>query len=478
MVSVKKIFYNFILSKDERMIEKKLKTIPVALIVHVFALLHGIVTLGIRGFGADDSLVLTMMTMLMTLWLCVRRRINFELTAIFVVLVNIFGFLLGMAWASLFEIMFDSPLLVHSLATVITTEILGWSIWWLAGKTRISNNGYEWGSELKWFLVACLAILIVRFMYTVIFGRLYTSVDEVYRLLERILLNAPALLILLGLNFVYERFIHVRLKPLPFIVKLGLFILFCLAVSVLTAFLVGVGLPFGFTRITDREFLLLIFPAILVEVTVYFVIYMIEYVSHVKTMIAEQRNKAERAEFQYFKLKQQLNPHFLFNSLNILNGIIWEDDSARASEYVQKLAGVYRYQLRNETEEIVRVSDEMAFVEQYVSLLKVRFNDGFDVDAEISTEDMNRHIVPCSLQLLIENVIKHNVVGGEKRLSIMIFSDGETISVRNNRLPKLTDSPSSGLGHKYLREEYLRRCGKYVRTVEADGFYTVVLPLL
>lgn len=152
--------------------------------------------------------------------------------------------------------------------------------------------------------------------------------------------------------------------------------------------------------------------------------------------------------------------------------------SAPAGEYIQKLAGVYRYMLRNEEEGIVRLKDEMAFAESYADLLKVRFADGFELEDRIRPEDRTRYVVPCAVQLLIENAIKHNVVGGPEKLVITVSSDGMSLTVSNNRLPKMTEVQSSGVGHKYLREEYLRHSGQLVRISMSDREYTIILPLL
>lgn len=457
-----------------------INTVPVPWIVHGFALLHAMVTLLCRVTGVDDSMILTMMTMLMTVWLCLHRGLNVELMAAFAILVNVFGFLLGTAGADLLRLAFSSPLVVHPMASMFTTEILGWGIYWLSGFFQTGSRwNLRWSRGLKWFLVIFLVILLLRFSYSALSGKLYASSEEIYPLLERIVLNAPALFVLMCLNLIYVRFAGKRIRRWPFGLKILLFSGFAATSSVLLALFVGSGLPFGGPHIMSwKEFVRLCYPSLLVEITIYFIMYMANYVFQVRADMQEQRNKAERAEYQYFKLKQQLNPHFLFNSLNILGGLVGERKTAQAGEYIQKLAEVYRYMLRNEEEGIVRLKDEMAFAESYADLLKVRFADGFELEDRIRPEDRTRYVVPCAVQLLIENAIKHNVVGGPEKLVITVASDGRSLAVSNNRLPKMTDVQSSGVGHKYLMEEYLRHSGQTVRISMSDREYTIVLPLL
>ena len=113
--------------------------------------------------------------------------------------------------------------------------------------------------------------------------------------------------------------------------------------------------------------------AFIAEVMIYSVIYMIEYAITARRNAEKEKNRADLAKFQYLNLKQQVNPHFLFNSLNILDALVLDGRDREASEYIHKLAGIYRYMLRNEEEGTVTLRDEMTYVEMYRDLLKVRF---------------------------------------------------------------------------------------------------------
>jgi LytS/YehU family sensor histidine kinase len=120
----------------------------------------------------------------------------------------------------------------------------------------------------------------------------------------------------------------------------------------------------------------------------------------------------------------------------------------------------------------------MTFVTQYVDLLKVRFPEGLDVSVDISEEAMSHSVVPCSVQLLIENATKHNAVRADNPLRISICAAGDSVTVSNNRVPRLTSPASTGLGLQYIRQQYQDLSGKRISVLDGDNTYTVILPLL
>ena len=134
--------------------------------------------------------------------------------------------------------------------------------------------------------------------------------------------------------------------------------------------------------------------------------------------------------------------------------------------------------IKSEDEDFVQLSDELTFVDMYVDLLKVRFPEGFDVIIDVRDEDKARFVLPCSVQLLIENATKHNAVGADNPLVIRVESDGEQVSVSNNVIPKVTQVQSTGLGQKYIRQQYLDLTGKEIAIEKTDKEYKVTLPLI
>jgi LytS/YehU family sensor histidine kinase len=205
---------------------------------------------------------------------------------------------------------------------------------------------------------------------------------------------------------------------------------------------------------------------------------MINYALSTRSDMQKEREKANMAQYRYIKLKHQVNPHFLFNSLNILDCLICEECTERASSYTHKLAGVYRYMLKSEDEMVVSLRDELVFVNLYVDLLKERFPVGFNVETEVPESLLARYVLPCSIQLLIENAIKHNTVSEDNPLTIRIQADGEEINVTNNIVPKVTQSPSTGLGQQYIRQMYLDLTGRQIGITMTENTYQVTLPLI
>src|SRR5690606_31960409 len=130
---------------------------------------------------------------------------------------------------------------------------------------------------------------------------------------------------------------------------------------------------------------------------------------------------------QYQSLKDQLNPHFLFNSLNVLSNLVFED-ATKSSKFIQQLSKIYRYVLEVHQEELVSLERELAFAENYLSLQKIRFEDALNFKMEVELGD-NYYLPPLSLQLLLENAIKHNIVSRDKPLEIIISQNKDELTV-------------------------------------------------
>ena len=291
--------------------------------------------------------------------------------------------------------------------------------------------------------------------------------------------NSAALIILLCVNIIYVRYTRRRETRHGLIAEIAAFLLFVLFTSACVALITGLHLPFAFDRsFTAREFLQLWIVTLLVEVTLYSVVFMVDYALVARAVLRAERGKAHQAQFRYMKLKQQVNPHFLFNSLNILDCLVCEQRTEQASAYIHKLAGIYRYMLQNEEETLVRLREEMAFVGMYVDLLQVRFPEGFRVETDIPDEAMNRHVLPCSVQLLIENAIKHNSVGADRPLVIRIVAGAGAVTVSNNLQLKVSGTTSTRVGLNYIRQQYLDLSGIPIGIRRTDTEYCVTLPLL
>lgn len=202
--------------------------------------------------------------------------------------------------------------------------------------------------------------------------------------------------------------------------------------------------------------------------------YAIKY--HQKAQISEMN--ANLAQYRYAKLKQQVNPHFLFNSLNILDCLILENNPRQASSYVHKLADIYRYMTGNDDKRTVSLEDEMDFVSKYIDLISVRWPEGLEFQIDIPKSQMQRKVIPCSIQMLIENAIKHNAVLPDRKLVISIRATDKSVVVGNNRNPKFNGSSSTGIGLANLRQQYRDLGDKSIIVKSTDESFTVILPFL
>ncbi len=372
-----------------------------ALIIHLFALLHAGLALGCRALGLTDEIVLTLLTMLLVVIVCLRRGMSAKFMAFSLILVNIIGFGMAKAISSLLGLLFSEPLVVNPISTFITTEIVGWGTYMIAGKlAREGKFQVTDSSGVRWLLLAFVIVIAVR------------------------------LTILLILSGGIDRENLVASIIVDYVFSLGA------------------------------------------------LIFLAENAMRINARALEDREKARLAQYRYMNLSQQVNPHFLFNSLNILDCLVCEQKTDQASTYIHKLAAIYRYLLRNEEERLVKLRDEMDFVDQYVDLLKVRFPEGLEIGMDIPADKLNKRVVPCSVQLLIENATKHNAVSPEKPLRINVRCEDDNVVVSNSLNPKVSSGPSTGLGLKYLREQYQDVAGKEAVVRMSDTEYTVTIPLI
>lgn len=195
-----------------------------------------------------------------------------------------------------------------------------------------------------------------------------------------------------------------------------------------------------------------------------------------KNMTENQNLVIENLKNRYNALKNQTNPHFLFNSLNTLNGLIGYDDE-RAHEYVEQLSAVFRYTMQDRS--IIKVADELQFVESYVYLMKIRYNDGLLVHIRPVGLYREYYILPFGLQVLIENAIKHNVISRKDPLCIVIETTAnDTLRVENNRQPKQGEKNTTGLGLANLNERYRLMFGEEITIRSDDTIFAVEIPLI
>lgn len=185
----------------------------------------------------------------------------------------------------------------------------------------------------------------------------------------------------------------------------------------------------------------------------------------------------ENVQSQLEALKNQLDPHFLFNSLNTLASLI-EDENLPAHTYLEQLADVYRYVLVSRDKNVVTLEEEMAFLDAYIYLNKTRYRENLQVEMDITPEAYHRHVAPLSLQLLVENAIKHNVVSKENPLKIKIWQEQDFLSIENNLQQKKTFEKSTKVGLQNIVNRYRLLTVNPVEVWQNEWSFKVKIPLL
>ncbi len=185
----------------------------------------------------------------------------------------------------------------------------------------------------------------------------------------------------------------------------------------------------------------------------------------------------EKTQVQFDNLKNQLNPHFLFNSLASLDSLIM-DNPALARQFLQQLSKVYRYVLKSQEKGLVRVETEAEFVKNYISLLTIRFADSLSVNIELDPLTLDYQIVPMTLQILLENAIKHNTIHAQHPLRITITSEGTWLTVANNTNPKENVENSNGKGLIGLSSLYQFLGKRPLKIERGPNQFSVRVPLI
>lgn len=236
-----------------------------------------------------------------------------------------------------------------------------------------------------------------------------------------------------------------------------------------------VGNPFGKDKAMVFYFwryLAIYPPAILIS----FILYLIT-----RARIIEIENiqlKEENISSQLKSLKDQINPHFLFNTLNTLSSVIRLDRKEEGLRFVQDLSNVYRYILESDKNNMVQVKSELNFLDSYLFMLRKRFDDKLIVNVDISQKTREAQIPPMVLQTLIENAIKHNEVSKASPLKIWVYNKNGNIVVKNELHPKSNDQESFGLGLPNLMKRYELITGKDIIIRQTDTEFIVELPII
>jgi LytS/YehU family sensor histidine kinase len=196
-----------------------------------------------------------------------------------------------------------------------------------------------------------------------------------------------------------------------------------------------------------------------------------------QSLIEIEQHKALTAQAKLENLQHQVNPHFLFNNMSVLTSLIYKDQD-KAVDFVNQLSKVYRYLLDNKNNELVSVEQELVFIESYAYLLNIRYSPNLTVKFNIPDTMLQHHLPPLSIQLLLENAIKHNVVSTASPLTIEITIEDEYLVVSNTKKLRKTKEDSSKTGIQNIRDRYHFFSSKAVIVEDTESSFIVKIPLL
>jgi sensor histidine kinase YesM len=335
--------------------------------------------------------------------------------------------------------------------------------------------------ELRWKIPVFIVVLIAMgnlIMLFVLRNETYTWKMFTYSSINSVFVGGTFLVGLTIMITTLDRklpWLHFPLKRLivQFLTTIG----FSLAIIIITIVLTGwithqqISSDFFFDRaffMAKIAFTFIFVGSLLSNALLFFKNWKEAAVQHEKL-------KREQLALQYETLKSQVNPHFLFNNLNSLTSLI-NTNPDKAIDFVKKLSEVYRYVLDQKDQELVDLEWELKFVESYVFLQKIRFGANLTVQVQVNSK--NFKVIPLSIQMLIENAIKHNEISDRKPMLIKVYTTDDHYLIVENHLQKKPVSEGSGTGIQNIRERYEFFTNKRVTIFENLDRFLVSIPLL
>lgn len=460
----------------------KFRHISNTAIVILFALLHFIVAIVSRLLDYYDDIPLTILTILMVIVVAMANNIRVDIMAILAMVNTLLGFIIGSWLREPMAMLLHNTTIAPAVSTFIVTMVLGFCTDNITKRIKRFNQGDKNFSISPLHIVCTgLTILIIRMGYIVMDRAGIFTESMLFENILNITGNSWALLLLLAGNIALTTHIirqqnrkgnHRRLSVL-------LVVLSTLLIPALSTLIIYYDIPhFNDPQSTTKEFIQILSAALLIDLIIITICYLTQMLITASQRYQEVREQKHRSEYQYERLKQQINPHFLFNSLGILQYLVQEQETERATAFINKLASIYRYMLRNDQKPLIRLSEEIDFTHKYIDLLKERFTEGMVFELDIEEQYHDNYVVPCAVQLLVENATKHNIVSIESPLHISIRIEDEYLVVRNNLQPRSHGQPSTHLGLENIRQQYLDITGRDIIIEKCDNEFRVKLPIV
>ncbi len=330
-------------------------------------------------------------------------------------------------------------------------------------------------------LLIILVAIASKFLIDVVYSLMYRNYElfdsfpsYVYSIIYGFVLFAGLKII----NTNFDRFLSWDLNfQRRLYLQLFVNIFFAIVVLALFRFIyIYVFFKTGFSPILD-EFIRLFIVAFIISILVFGEMGIVLLNRWRISLVELEKFKKENVQVQFEMLRSQINPHFLFNSFNTLSSLVYEDKE-KASEFIREMSDVYRYTLENRQVETILLSKELLLIKSYIRLLEIRFEAKLSFDINIENHQKEKEIAPMTLQLLVENCVKHNVVSASKPLAVFIYSENDYVVVRNKKQAKRQKEYSSKIGLKNIKSRYKILTKKAVIIDDNDLEYIVKIPLI
>lgn len=260
------------------------------------------------------------------------------------------------------------------------------------------------------------------------------------------------------------------------------------SIGIVAPIIIGISMlarPYLPDFVNTKFIILIIILLLVVTALLNFVLFAYYFFSQWQTSVQEKallqvrtaEMEKERSMLQYHHLKNQVNPHFLFNTFTSLDGLI-QTDPDLASDFVRHLSKVYRYVLEHKENEVVSLQTEVDFIQHYISLLNIRYKDVLHITMNISQSGMEKGIVMVTLQMLIDNAIKHNSLQVENPLQVRIWDEDGYLHIHNNKQLRRQIETSNKQGLQQLKELYSYLANQEIIVKETVDTFEINLPLL
>jgi two-component system, LytTR family, sensor kinase len=275
-------------------------------------------------------------------------------------------------------------------------------------------------------------------------------------------------------------------KKYPWIHKPGLRIMIQLPTSILfsaaSIYFCTIFFDHYFCEIpvTDKESFLsaCVVLGVIISITTLSIEVGTKFFGYWKSSLVEvEKYKAETLQAQLQNLKNQINPHFLFNNMSVLSSLVYKDQD-KAVDFINQLSKVYRYLLDNKDKELVTLEEELTFIRSYTYLLQIRFDTNIQFKINVDEGSMRKIIPPMALQILVENAIKHNEISEAQPLVVEIQAYENEIAVKNNLQLRSNSEPSSKTGLQNIKDRYRYFTDKAIEVIQDSKYFSVKIPLL